>query len=110
MAPARTAACGRPQPAPARPEGRALDPDGRLVELTDERWAHIVGGHPELAPHLFAVVGAIRAPPCRLAGRHDGEEWFYAEGAGPSRFLKVVVAYDGGRGVIITAFARRSMP
>jgi hypothetical protein len=32
---------------------KALDPDGRLVELTDERCAHIVGGHPELAPHLL---------------------------------------------------------
>jgi hypothetical protein len=89
---------------------KALDPDGRLVELTDERWAHIIGGHPELAPHLLAVVGAIRAPSHRMAGRRDGQEWFYLEAVGPSRFLKVVVAYDGGRGFIITAFARRSMP
>jgi hypothetical protein len=89
---------------------KALDPEGRLVELTNERWAHIVGGHPELAPHLIAVVGAVRAPTHRRAGPRDGEEWFYLEGVGPSRFLKVVVAYDGSRGFIITAFARRSMP
>jgi hypothetical protein len=45
-----------------------------------------------------------------MAGRRDGQEWFYLEAVGPSRFLKVVVAYDGGRGFIMTAFARRSMP
>jgi hypothetical protein len=39
-----------------------------------------------------------------------GEEWFYVEGAGPSRYLKVVVAFNAGRGTIITGFARRSMP
>ncbi len=87
-----------------------LDVDGRLVELSDERWAHIISGHPELAPHLLAIMDATRRPSHRLAGRRQGEEWFYLEGAGPSRFLKVVVAYDGGRGFIITAFARRSMP
>jgi hypothetical protein len=93
-----------------------IDVDGRSVELTEERWAHIVGaephraGHPELSRHRDAVLRAVRAPDHRLAGHRDGEEWFYLEGAGPSRFLKVVVAYDGRVGRIITAFGRRSMP
>jgi hypothetical protein len=87
-----------------------LDVDGRLVELSDERWAHIISGHPELASHLLAIMDATRRPSHRLSGRRQGEEWFYIEGSGPSRFLKVVVAYDGGRGFIVTAFARRSMP
>lgn len=65
---------------------------------------------PELAQHLDAVLRAVQAPDHRLVGRRDSEEWFYLEGAGPSRFLKVVVAYDGREGRIITAFARRSMP
>jgi hypothetical protein len=93
-----------------------LDPDGRPVDLTEDRWRHIVGeppsraGHPELAAHLDAVMRAIQAPDHRRAGRRPGEEWFYLRGAGPSRFLKVVVAYDESRGRVITAFARRSMP
>lgn len=93
-----------------------IDVDGRSVELTEERWAHIVGaephraGHPELSQHLDAVLRAVQAPDHRLAGRREGEEWFYLEGAGPSRFVKVVVAYDGREGRIITAFGRRSMP
>ena len=87
-----------------------LDPDGRQVELTEERWRHIVAGHPELAPHLSAVTRAVREPHRRLAGRKADEEWFYLEGAGPSRWLKVVVHFQGGRGLIVTAFGRRSMP
>jgi len=45
-----------------------------------------------------------------MPGRHHGEEWFYLEGAGPSRWLKVVVHYEGKSGRIVTAFGRRSMP
>jgi hypothetical protein len=93
-----------------------LDIDGRRVDLTDERWAHIIGaepqraGYPELAAHQDAVMRAVQTPDRRLPGHRPGEEWFYIAGAGPSRFLKVVVAYDGSSGRIITAFARRSMP
>jgi hypothetical protein len=87
-----------------------LDPDGRRVELTHERWRHIVAGHPELAPHIANVTRAVQEPDRRMSGQRDGEEWFYLEGAGPSRWLKVVVHYEGGLGRIVTAFGRRSMP
>jgi len=49
------------------------------------------------------VVGATRDP-------RPNEEWFYVENLGPSRWLKVVVAYGGEEGRIITAFPRRSFP
>ena len=87
-----------------------LDPDGRRVELAEERWTHVVAGHPELGAHLAAVVRAVREPDRHMAGRRADEEWFYLEGAGPSRWLKVVVHYEGDRGRIVTAFARRSIP
>jgi YD repeat-containing protein len=61
-----------------------LDPDGRPVDLTEERWQHIVAGHPELRPHLQSVMAAVRNPDRRMAGRSAAEEWFYLEGAGPS--------------------------
>jgi hypothetical protein len=82
------------------------------VELTQERWEHIVDPrrHPELEPYRAQVLQALRAPDRRLPGRREGEEWFYLAGVGPSRWLKVVVAYEGGRGRVITAFARRSIP
>jgi hypothetical protein len=88
-----------------------LDPDGRSVALSEERWTHIIDGHPELRSFRDGVLEAVQAPSRRLPGRTLGEEWFYKAGAGPSRWLKVVVRYDasdGGR--IVTAFARRSLP
>jgi hypothetical protein len=88
-----------------------VDPDGRAVELTDERWAHITGGHPELARLREKVLETVRAPSRRKPGPTLGEEWFYQEGVGPSRWLKVVVPYESTeRGWIVTAFARRHMP
>jgi hypothetical protein len=85
-------------------------PDGTLVELTAERWEHIQRGHPDLAPYRDAIVAAISAPTIRRPGREASEWWHYLEGAGPSRWLKVVVAYEGDRGYVRTAFARRSFP
>jgi hypothetical protein len=88
-----------------------VDPDGRTVELTEERWRHITDGHPELARLRDEVLGTIRTPSRRQPRPTLGEEWFYREGVGPSRWLKVVVRYESiERGWIATAFARRRMP
>lgn len=86
------------------------DPEGRRVELTDERRQHILEGHDELAEHREDVLRTVRAPDHRLPGRGANEEWFLIGSVGPSRWLQVVVAYAEERGWIVTAFARRSLP
>jgi hypothetical protein len=94
--------------------GRALatatDPDGFIVELTAERWQHILDGHPELGPFRHLVLRAVANPDRRIAGRFADESWFYLTTDRPSRWLKVVVRYAGDRGTIATAFPRRSFP
>lgn len=85
-------------------------PDGMAIELTAERWDHILSGHPDLTPYRDAVLACIADPTTRRPGRDRGEWWHYLQDAGPSRWLKVVVAYDGDRGYVRTAFARRSFP
>jgi hypothetical protein len=90
-----------------------LDPDGRPVVLTPSRWEHIVDketGHPEMASLQAEVLKAVRAPDSRCLGHEANESWFYRAGAGPSRWIKVVVIYEAGRGSIITAFPRRAYP
>jgi hypothetical protein len=88
-----------------------VDPDRRTVELSEERWAHITEGHPELARLRDEVLETVRTPSQRRPGPAVGEEWFYREGVGPSQWLKVVVRYEAiDRGWIVTAFARRRMP
>jgi hypothetical protein len=96
----------------AMSEARAMrDPRGRRVSLEVERWKHIISGHPELRGTQADIVRAVESPSEVLAGRAPDEEWFYLAGAGPSRWLKVVVVFDRqGSGRIITAFGRRRKP
>lgn len=67
-------------------------------------------GHPELRGHRDDVMRTVREPTLRMPGRTPNQEWFYLEGVGPSRYLKVVVEFTQDRGRIVTAFARRSTP
>ena len=87
------------------------DRQGREVQLNPERWQHVVGAHPEIAIYKREVYRAVESPTCVVAAREPDEEWLYLEGAGPSRWLKVVVVFDReDRGRIITSFARRRKP
>ena len=87
------------------------DPRGREVSLDDERWEHIIDGHPELRDMQVDILRTVESPSEVIAGRGPDEEWFYLAGAGPSRWLKVVVIFDRqGSGRIITAFGRRRKP
>ena len=88
---------------------RVQNSDGDWIELSEERWGHIISRHPELAPFRDQIIDVLRRPARRLSGRHSGEEWYYGPG-GPSRWLKVVVHWQDALGVVVTAFARRRMP
>jgi hypothetical protein len=89
-----------------------LDPNGRRVELTAERWMHIIdrAHHPELTDLQAEVMRAVYEPTEARPGREPDEVWFYLRGVGPSRWLKVVVVFGADRGYIITAFPRRRLP
>jgi hypothetical protein len=69
------------------------DPTGRSVVLNAERWMDIKTRHPELRPYRADVLAAVQRPTSQIPGRRPDEEWFYRRGAGPSRWLKVVVAW-----------------
>ena len=69
-----------------------LDPDRRRVTLAEAAWEHIKERRPALTGSLGEIMAAVREPTVRHAGREPDEEWFYRRGAGPSRWLKVVVA------------------
>ena len=88
-----------------------VDPHGRTVHLTDERWAHIIRRHPYMDVFQAGVLQAIIAPTEIVDRPRPGQDWYYLQGAGPSRWLKVVVAFDeNNTGSIRTAFPRRSKP
>jgi hypothetical protein len=62
----------------------------------------------DVAPH--EIVDAVARPDERLPGRAETEEWYYRRDLGPSTWIRVVVHYESGRGLIVTAFPRRSIP
>jgi hypothetical protein len=89
------------------------DPNGRTVELTDERWDHIVERHPEIQTLHETVLQAVEAPDRHMPGRLVNEEWYYVETDTPSNWLKArrltrVASWLGHRrGVAGSVGARR---
>jgi hypothetical protein len=81
-----------------------LDPEGRRVVLTEERWEHIRRRHGEVTPHLAEVLRAIREPDRRATGRRPEREFYFLEWLGPGRWLRVVVHYEGREGEVRTAY------
>lgn len=86
------------------------DPDGREVILERAGWLHIIRRHPYIGVAPDDVISVIARPDERIPGRDAGEEWYYRRGLGPSVWIRVVVHYEHGRGLIVTAFPRRSLP
>ncbi len=68
----------------------AVDPLGRTVHLTADRWEHIIDGHPEMGSLRGEVLRAIREPSellrapcewartgttCRAQALRNGSRW-----------------------------------
>jgi hypothetical protein len=87
-----------------------LDPDGRRVGLTNERWEHIKARHAELTGRMRDLMAAVREPDARGRGRAAGEEWFATREAGSELWMFVAVHYEGDEGWIATAFRRDRLP
>ncbi len=88
-------------------EKRHLTSEDQKILAT---WVCLKNMVAEFSDSKTIATSAVEAPDRHLSGRLANEEWFYLKTDRPSNWLKVVVAYVEGRGQIITAFARRSMP
>ena len=87
-----------------------VDHLGRPIELTEEGWAHIIEEHSELAVHLKSIMHALEQPTIHRRGRDANESWYFLAGAGPARWLHVVVHFFGDEGRVTTAFGRSHLP
>lgn len=82
-----------------------------LIRLTDERWYHIVNGHPELRNMKADVLATIEKPQRVVAGADT--EFLAVAGLGKGWFL-VVAFIEGNDGVdcegfVTTAFKTTKM-
>jgi hypothetical protein len=94
------------------PVGEARDPEDVRVVMAAALWQDkILRDHPELASHLADVLKAIAEPDYVLPDPvYEGRRRHYLRGAGPSRWLLVVVSYEQEPARVISAFGIRKDP
>lgn len=92
--------------------GEARSQEGERVVVPSAVWRDkILRDHPELAPHLADVLRAIAEPDRVLTDPvYEGRRRHYLRGAGPSRWLLVVVSYEQEPARVISAFGNRKDP
>jgi len=86
------------------------DPDGRVVDLTAERWGHIAARHPELDALRDEILRAVEAPDHRGPDPMPGRERYWRRHPGPFPWLRVVVDFNVEPASIVTAFPNRRRP
>jgi hypothetical protein len=92
--------------------GEAKDPAGVRVVVPRELWRDkILRDHPEVASHLDDVLRAVAEPDRVLLDPvYERRQRHYLRGAGPSRWLLVVVSYEQEPARVISAFGTRKDP
>jgi hypothetical protein len=87
-----------------------IDPQGRTVWLTEERWKHIIDGHKEVERHMDALKKCVQTAEKRSAGNYPGAEKLWVRNIDPSKWFCVVVRYEGRIGTVRTALAVKRGP
>jgi hypothetical protein len=92
--------------------GEAKDPNGARIVVPAALWRDkIIRDHPELASYLADVLRAVTEPDLVLVDPvYENRRRHYLRGAGPSRWLLVVVSYEQEPARIISAFGNRKDP
>jgi hypothetical protein len=92
--------------------GEATDPHGARVVLLARVWDDkVLRDHAELDGYLPDVLRAVQAPDhVEPDPTYQQRRRFHLRGAGPSRWLLVVVSYEQEPARIISAFGNRKDP
>lgn len=94
------------------PAGETKGPTGVRVVVPAGLWRNkILRDHPELESHLADVLRAVAEPDRVLPDPvYERRRRHYLRGAGPSRWLLVVVSYEQEPARVISAFGNRKDP
>jgi hypothetical protein len=92
--------------------GETGDQNGERVVLRTELWrGKILRDHPEMIGHLADVLRAVGEPDLVVGDpMYKDRRRHYLRGAGPSRWLLVVVSYGQEPARVISAFGNRKDP
>lgn len=94
------------------PIAKVTDPEGYEITLDEERWEHIIHGHPEIAPHQDILLGTIGEPNLIKCDPDRDDVFYYYRLTGRSVFRRndiymsaVVERSEGNKvGRILTAY------
>lgn len=81
---------------------KAIEPSGRIVVLTENAWEHITSEHPDMTPYERGIMETITHPIHTEDDVRPGRERYFSH-HGPARWLRVVVAFEGSTGKVVTA-------
>jgi hypothetical protein len=87
------------------PVSTVLSKNGVPTRLTEERWAHIMEEHGELAEMQSQVLDTVAEPMAVYAG--NAGELLATRMLEPGKWMVVVYRETNGDGFIITAFMTR---
>ncbi len=72
--------------------------------------AHVLAEHNDMDGQLASVVATIEQPGFIETDRRPGRELYFRRGLGPSRWLRVIVAFDLEPPELVTAFGHFTEP
>ena len=78
-----------------------------VIRLTDERWAHIIEQHCEMAGRRQEVLEAVEEPDVIYAG--SAQELFALKAVEKDKYIVAVYRETASDGFIITAFLTRRL-
>ena len=85
--------------------------DGRIVEVHEEAWEHVMRGHPELTDSLDEVIETLKNADVIEADPRPGRQRYYRRLVPSGRvWLRVVTEFAGSRDLLITAFEQDTVP
>ena len=80
----------------------AISKNGISIRLTNERWIHIIIGHPELIGYHIKVLETIKDPEAIYAGRSG--ECIAIKNIKNEKYMVVIYKELNNDGFVITAF------
>ncbi len=80
----------------------ALSKNGISIRLTNERWIHIIIGHPELIGYHIEVLETIKDPEAIYAGKSG--EYIAIKNIKNKKYMVVIYKELNNDGFVITAF------
>lgn len=84
---------------------RTIDITGRKIDLTVERWRHIIGKHSEMIKDLEFIEGTITQPlVITISEKDDSVRFYYRYIKSKAAYLLVAIKYLNGKGFVITSY------